>query len=341
MRIHITGTVWHGNIAPFLGEGFTKLCHEVHFFNESGGRKQSLVKKIISTVSRSPYRVDDWLRRRIGAAWLRSLVAFRPDVIVVEYSPTLLPEDIEKARAFGKPIIYWVTSPPAAPQSKEIFLAVRHADTVLCIDRAWMPLLDRFLPESKPSIHFPLAGSLDAFGTEGDAEENPCDIFFAGSFSPQNSSAAWRAYALNAVSESYALSVFGNGLEYWASRFPRLASAARGGVLPARRLASAYRSAKIVLNMHSVDHLTSISARTFEIALAGGFQIVDYREDLDWLLGEYAPPSFRSIAEMHEKIAYWINRPEEREREVRRMREYVEKNHTWVRRAAEMLAFTR
>jgi len=341
MRIHITGTTWHGNLSGYLASAFRSLGHTVFFFDEQGERPCTVLKKIALRLTRNPYTIDDYFRHVASQKWLQSIANFQSDIIILEYAPNILPEFIRKARDFRKPILYWVTSPPAAQQSKDLLLALTFADKIFFIDRSWLPLLRHFSKNHNLS-YLPLAGDNHAFHPLFDFPEREkqriYDICFVGSLSPQNPSGLLRAYWLNQIPAHYKTAVFGQGIPYWSKYFSGLPSGDKEGkVLDRTKLNEVYNRSKLVLNIHSVDHMTSVSARTFEIALSGGFQIVDDREDIHTLFPKGTFLSFRTSSEMLQLLDYWIVQTAERERLAENARILVLKNHTWRHRAVEML----
>lgn len=342
MKIHLTAAVWHANFYDYLGRAFRELGHDVLFFNEAGNRPLVILRKILLRLAKSQYKVDDRFRYLISRAWLDSIKNFHPDLIMLEYAPNILPEFISKARNLKKPIFYWVTSPPGAQQSKDLLLGLTFADKIFSIDREWIPLVARFSKGGEVN-HLPLAGAEEVFHPLWGAEEKNrrtiYDVCFVGSFSPQNASAVLRAYYLSQIPEHYKIAVYGSGLSYWSRYFPRLSKAMVSDKhLGSQKLNEVYNISKIVLNIHSPDHLKSISARTFEIALAGGFQIVDWREDLDLLFPAGTFSTFKTSREMIKLIEYWIDKPEERRQMAEKAREVTLKNHTWRKRAQMILA---
>ena len=192
------------------------------------------MKKIMARFSRHPYGVDDRFRDKVGELWLESIKNFAPDVIVVEYAPNIPPKFMERARQFGKPIIYWMTSPPDGFQSKEVLLSMGSVDHIATIDRDWMHFLKKFAP-TKTIHHIPLAGDETAFkplmGHEEAEKNSQFDIVFVGSFTPQDASASWRGMLLNSLPRKYKVGVFGGGADYWKPYFPYLHEIAQPGGL--------------------------------------------------------------------------------------------------------------
>jgi spore maturation protein CgeB len=102
----------------------------------------------------------------------------------------------------------------------------------------------------------------------------------------------------------------------------------------------------ININLHSsterdgVDPFGDfVNPRTFELACCEAFQLVDERS----LLGECFIPgkelvTFNSPSDLKEKIAYYLERPDERKKIARAGRERVLREHTYAHRLRDMLS---
>ncbi len=107
-----------------------------------------------------------------------------------------------------------------------------------------------------------------------------------------------------------------------------------------------FNSTEINLNLHSSNERDGIdptgdfvNPRTFELASCGAFQLVDQRS----LLVECFEPgkeivTFSSVSDLKDKIAYYLEHPEERQSIARLGRERVLRDHTYEKRLDEMLA---
>lgn len=340
MKIHLTGAVWHADISGHMKNAFEALGHEVIFFDERGSNRFERLKKIWLRFSRRPYEVDDRFRAHASAEWLASVRSAAPDLIVLEHAVNILPAAVEEVRNLHVPIAYWVTSPPDLLQSKDVLLGAYFADHVMTIDRAWMPLIAHFT-HGKVVHHLPLGGaSENFFPIAGSTKE--FDISFVGSFSPQYPDGLLRAYFADRLPKDLKIGLFGHGSGYWASRcFPAIKPLIRmEGHVSVEKLNGIYNRSEIVLNIHSTGHRTSISSRTLDASLAGAFQIVDWREDLDMLLPAGTFPSFKTADEMVALIAKWLPDAAGRTLKAAEARKAVAEAHTWKHRAAALLAIT-
>lgn len=107
-----------------------------------------------------------------------------------------------------------------------------------------------------------------------------------------------------------------------------------------------FNATEVNLNLHSSSERDGVdpsgdfvNPRTFELASAGAFQLCDERQ----LLPELFEPgkeviTFNSLQDMKDKIAYYLNHPEERRAVTERARERAIKDHSYERRLEQMLA---
>lgn len=107
-----------------------------------------------------------------------------------------------------------------------------------------------------------------------------------------------------------------------------------------------FNSTDINLNLHSSNERDGvdptgdfINPRTFELAAAGAFQLVDERS----LLGECFEigreiVTFSSVRDLKDKLSYYLDRPEERRAIAERARQRALRDHTYEKRLNEMLA---
>ncbi len=337
MRIHLTGTYWHGATTFNLERVFKSLGHEVFFFDKYPKKSDRALKNIFSRLSRKPYGVEQLFAKRRSGEWLKTVEECNPDLIFIEDAPELSAEFVSLARRLKKPVFYYMTSPPHGSGAKEEMWSFKYVDELFSIDEEWSKLAAQFY--AKPIHHLPLAASpLDFYPISG--AQKKYDAAYIASVPEQSPDGLMRANLVDQIPEKYSVVAGGNGWNYWLKYFPRLASRIlSNSSIPIAKMNELFNASKIIINFHSTWHTASISARTFEAALAGGFQIADYRRDLDVLLPPNLIPIFSNPKEMNELIAHWSSpaRDAEREEKTRKLREHVLAHHTWEHRAKEVL----
>jgi len=337
MRIHYTISAWHGGFQLFFSKALRSLGHEVFYFDDLGTKAQRYARRIFTRLPGMQYSADDRIREWVSRDWLRSIRAFKPDLIILQNAPEILPAAIKEAKAEGYKIFYWSDSPSAGGRAKDILAGMSFADEVFSIDRSkeWMTCL---FP--RENFHFlPLAGDPDIFHPLPGVEKE-YDIVYVGSFPPQTGDGVIRAQIISNISDKYKVAVLGNNIAYWYKLYPKLEKMTLSTkALPAEEINKIYNKAKIVLAPHSYSHVESVSARVHETALTGAFQITDWRHDLDELYPAKLIPRFNWAKDVNNLIDHWMAKPEEREETAKQIREHALKHNTWRHRAEEMLKY--
>ena len=97
--------------------------------------------------------------------------------------------------------------------------------------------------------------------------------------------------------------------------------------------AKAFNSEKIVLNTMHFGEILSVNCRLFEAAGCGAFQIADHKPVLPELFEpEREIVTFRTRAELKEKVDYYLARPEVRREIADRAYARAHREHTYERR---------
>lgn len=111
-----------------------------------------------------------------------------------------------------------------------------------------------------------------------------------------------------------------------------------GAIDPVNELPHMFASAKINLNIHSVQCMGSLNQRDFNAPVAGGFLLSD------WVpaAADYFEPGseavyWNSVDDMRNKINYYLQRPDERAAIMRRGAMRVQNDHTYLSRVSELL----
>jgi len=180
-----------------------------------------------------------------------------------------------------------------------------------------------------PEVHKPVALS------EEEHKEFACDLSFAG------------AGYYNRIEFFKGLTDFDFkiwGVD-WSGREIRPIVCHPGERFTPERFAKIVAGSKVNLNLHSstthdgVDpKCDAINPRVFEIAACGGFQLCDPCAGLDALFDfESELPVYRTLAEARSKIAHFLAHPEERAAVAEKARARVLRDHTYAKRAQQML----
>ncbi len=335
MRIHYSTPIWHGGFHKFFSGALMSLGHDVRLFDEGGTPRERFLGRVFSRIPKYQYRGIDRVRAMVTRDWQKDVHEYRPDLIVLEHTPNIAPWAVYEAKQLA-PIFYWVDSPPAGAQAQDMIASLKFATKLFTIDRTWMTILF----DKKDYEFLPLAGDETIFVPKSVPEsEKEYDVVFVGSMPPQSGDGYLRAAVCASVAREHKIAIFGAGADYWVRYFPELKKCIHDVRIPDGELSGLYNRTKIVLNIHSTWHFSSVSARTYEIALTGAFQLVDHRNDLDELFPKNMFATFRSAHEVPKLVGEWLKKPAEREKKALKAREHVLAHHTWRHRAEKMLTY--
>ncbi len=100
----------------------------------------------------------------------------------------------------------------------------------------------------------------------------------------------------------------------------------------------AYNCAKICINLNTVPPVNGVNLKTFEIPAAGGFQLSDYRKDVEQLfaIGKEIE-IFHNEDELREKVIFYIKNEQLRKNMAQAGRMRVLRDHTLEKRVAAIL----
>ncbi len=335
MKIHYSAGSWHGGYEYFFSKALRSLGHDVLYFDDNGTKTQKNFRRIFTRIPRLQYEVEDLYCRAISRDWMAAVRAFKPDLIILEHTPNTLVPYIRAIKKEGYKIFYWMDAPATGSQAKDGIAGSLEADKVFSVDRKWMSIL--YPPES--FTHLPIAGDPETFyPIPGTKKEY--DIVWIGSLPPANGDGYLRAKILAELPGKYRIAAFGSGLGYWKRYFPILEERIKSGsTLTFKEMNEIYNKSEIVLNIHSTSNTSALSGRTYEIALSGAFQLVDWREDLDRQYPQGTFATFHYAIELNGLVEKWIGHPRERAEMAARARERVLAQDTYRHRAKEMLKY--
>ena len=108
--------------------------------------------------------------------------------------------------------------------------------------------------------------------------------------------------------------------------------------IPPEEVNTVYNATKICLNIHHRQSKEGVNPRTFEILGAGAFQLIDYKKELEDLfdIGREIV-CYKKEADLLDKIVYFLENEDERNKIARRGHEIVKKKHTYKHRAETIL----
>lgn len=260
---------------------------------------------------------------------IAGIATFKPALVLVTYDlfgPAML-RSLKKAAQC--PVVCWYIDAPANLRGGNLFLCdydayfLKEPQLVETMTMK-LGLPAHYLPEAcNPMWHKPVtptAAQLNQYG---------CEVVAQGTAHP------YRAKFFEGLLDL--------DVKIWGTApRPDLRSPARkffqGRYVACEEKAAAFASGKVFVNsMHFVEQ-RGVNNTLFEAAGCGAFQICDERPTLQ----EFFKPgeeivTFRSRAELVEKVRHYLGRDEERRRIGERAAQRAHKEHTYEKRLTQML----
>lgn len=255
-----------------------------------------------------------------------------PDFLFVNKGMIIRPDTLLKIKSQGIKTVNWfLDNINLSPYSKWFLDTAKFYDYFLSFDS----LVESYRNEIHSQIYYvPVGIDPDFFKaepiSEDDVKKYSCNLCFVGCFSPE------REDMLNSVKD-LGLKIFGQ--KGWEN-----SSLAEfyGGFLSIPESVKAYRLAKICLNMNSQPPVNGVNLKTFEIPAAGGFQLSDYRKDIDRLfIAGKEIEIFRNKDELRQKSLFYLDRENLRADIALAGNKKTLEEHTMEKRVADILKVLR
>jgi spore maturation protein CgeB len=336
-RVMVVGPIYGGSLetARSTARAVRAIGADTRFldFSSFGTGWDALARLQVSTASRATLqaRYADVL----GEAVLHEAAAWRPDLLLALAQAPLNVGVLEQLRGAGIRTAFWfVENFRVLPYWKQVAAAY---DVFFSIQREpFLGLLREagarhavYLPTAcDRSRHVPVQLTSDEHA------RFDADVSFAGA--PYLN----RRRLLLAVTD-FAPRLWGEGWDK-TELARHAADAGRRFTLP--EMVRVFSGTRVNLNVHSAAHVDTldpdpdyINPRTFELAACGAFQLVDDRTALRETFAPDEVVSFATVAELREKIAYYLAHEEERRQIAERGRRRALGEHTFEHRVAVIL----
>lgn len=333
MKVLIFGTGELDCAAANCGRALRAMGHEVRHFDSdqhpallAAARRSWTGKKLVNRL----LEISGTYAQTWESALLREAQAFGPDLIVVIPISVVPPRAIRGLkRVTSARVAGWFQDHVVNFGRHEFLLA--DYDGLFFKDRYIVERLRdyaglkniHYLPEScERSIHRPMPL------TKEDIRRFGTDLMLYGS------AYAYRARLLEGVLD--------REIKYYTFHPGRwldhpLVSKWQGFGVYFDDKVRAVLAAKIVLNTAHFGEVSSVNARTFEVAGIGGFQVVDAPGVAEFFEPGREVVTFRGPRELREVIDHYITRPEERSEIAKRAMFRAHRDHTYEQRLGELM----
>lgn len=297
----------------------------------------SAAKELKVNIDRQEY-VENSFLQVINQAVLAVADRFEPDLVLSMAQAPLSRQGIAKLRKSGVVTAMWFVEDyrlftywRAFAPLYDVFAVIQKEPFLSELAAAKAPHA-LYLPlAADPAVHKPLTLSAE------DKKRFGADLSFMGAGYP-NRRIAFKRFI------DRGLKIWGTEWDDDPALFPLVQmQGKRIGVEDAVRI---FNGAKINLNLHSsvrAKELVSggdfVNPRTFEIAAAGAFQLVDSRTLMPDLFADDELATFSNMDELEDKIAYFSANPTERRAYAERGQKRVLAEHTYAARMRALLEF--
>ena len=343
MRVLLIGPHWDtGRWTEYCAQGLRDTGHDVRMYRYS----QRLERRVglWGRVQRRLAGPDRYyIARMFRAAQADNLDVLRlaaeqqPEFTLVLKGEVLLPETVERLRNLTNgPVVQWCGDDPS--WFPNIIGAAHLYDRFYLADPTYAPDLE---PRGVPARFLPHAVHPAAWAGQ-DADVKLVDVIFVGDARhnmghlPASRS---RVEILEAIARSGVdLAVWGRGWEKLEPSY-RVREAHRGlTLLPAAAVARAYRSAKVVLNVHHAQMRQGPNMRTFEIPAAGAFQLADYKTRMDGLFEVGTELAvYQDAGDVVSTLQRYLDDEPARRAIVQAGKRRVERDHTYAVRMRQLI----
>lgn len=334
MRILVVGKFHPEGFALHIAETLCAMGHEVPRFepvrrsNVFGGRLSRRVGQVAGILSAAGDGVPAIRARRMRALW--SIAGSSPLDAVIVCHDFLWPSEVaELKRRTSAPVAMWF--PDAIVNLSRGFFMTAPYDAVFFKDPYIVQALGGVIVPPAfylPECFNPMRHRLPEGG--GDPAPYRCDIATAGNLH------SWRV-ALFRHLDGHDVKIWGPPPPLWMES-ESVRRMHQGRSVLNEEKAMAFRHARIVLNMLHYGEIQGLNVRAFEAAGVGAFQLIDRRPGLSQLFEDGRElVSFRGLADLKEKVAYWLPRDEERGGIALAGMRRAEAEHTYAHRLGTLI----
>lgn len=272
----------------------------------------------------------NWWRAYMNAGLVKYVRKTKPDVLFITKGESITAETLQEIRRKTDTEIVNVF--PDNPVLMGRFEAIAPCSRFFIKDTFVRDQLHMvglknvvYLPQcTDPEVHKPV--ELDA----SDMKEYSADVSLVGSMYP------YRTQLVSALADLKP-ALWGKGWQ--KAEDAKVRALQRAGDIRGTKKAKAICASKISLNLHHpLNDIWGVNRRTYDVAACGGFQLSDYKKDMDQLFAAGKElVCFRSLPELREMISYYLSHEEERRGIAEASRARVLRDHTYDRRAKEIL----
>jgi spore maturation protein CgeB len=339
LRILVVNPIYGGSLptAQYCARALENLGHQVASVECDKFADGFLSLEGVTSNKPNAQALSNMFMNMMGEMTAAKAVDFQPDLILALAQAPLTPDAIQKLKLLNIPVAFWfVEDFRTLPYWKEVAASYDHFFTIQQGE-----FFEQLQSHGAKRIYYLSQGCFpDVHRTQELAPEERktygADLSFMGA-------AYYNRRKTFPQLLDHDFKIWGTGWELESSIGQRVQNENRR--VSSEETVKIYNGAKIHLNLHSSTFHESINPegdfvnpRTFEIPACGGFQLVDERSELKDLFraGEEII-TFENVADLREKINYYLEHEEERESIARKGHKRALSEHTMEHRMTELL----
>ncbi len=254
---------------------------------------------------------------------------YQPDIIIFNKVLTVKSHLLEKLSQMGIKLVNWFPeNSENEPYKSWIKNHASSFDYFFSFDSRIESLNNS---QIKTKFHYlPFGVDVEAFSSvkvsEEDKKKYACEVCFVGAYYPEREETLKQLTHLD-------LRIYG-----WKGWETSSLKKYYCGPLNFRESVKVYQSSKISLNINILPVINGVNFKTFEIPASGGFQISDYRPDVDRLFTDGKEiVIFKDSQDLKEKIDLYLVHEKERRQVIQDAQVKISTDHTMESRIAHML----
>jgi spore maturation protein CgeB len=335
MNVLLIGRSHTESFATHIADSLEQLGHNCYLFepgvrygevNSSFGRKWSQAKALLFEISQKIECGREFEKRK-----LLQYVENKPIDLTIVCHDFLPPETVRALKkSTAGPVVMWF--PDHISRFDKSYFLCSGYDALFFKDPYIVLTLSNML--NKKVFYLPECFNGRSLGTtefsSDELDAYRCDISTAGNMYP------YRRAVFEQLSD-YHVKIWGNPAPRWM-KSGRLDKMMQNHFVADTEKMKAFRASSIVLNSLHPAEIWGVNARAFEIAGAGGFQLIDCRPGLHQLFEvDKEVVAFSSMKNLISKINYYLDKPELRRTIAAAGLERAHKEHTYDHRISLLI----
>lgn len=331
------------SVAPLMATAFCNLGHEAEhcYFGVDQNDPLLFAYRVLM---RTPFysralQIYNDFKSHLGRLYLKKIEKYKPDLVFCTDFGDMAPQQMRQiCDRYGTPVAFWAQGGDEAyvsysnPFGADLLTHVSH---LFIADTAWIDTL-RLLGDAK-IYYLPPAADPCIFKPLPE-ESQKFDLSIAAGFDGNFPSIVHKGLILSRLcKEGFQVRAIARGIPGRFKMFPELAKLDYyDGYYFQPEVNRLYNQTKINLALGNPQHRSGPHFRVMEIAAGKGFQLTEFRDDIEMLLGDTVV-SFKTLDEMVELARFYLVHEGERNRLAEKSYELVMREHTTIERAREIL----